>query len=41
MTDYDWRHRLILAKLAGGDTYGEAAAAAGISRQAVLITLKV
>lgn len=31
----DWRHRLIVRKLAEGCTYGEAATAAGISRQAL------
>lgn len=31
----DWRHRIILRKLAEGCTYGEAAAAAGITRQAL------
>jgi hypothetical protein len=29
----DWRHGIILRRLAEGCTYGEAAAAAGISRQ--------
>ncbi|MCX6877054.1 MAG: hypothetical protein NTW21_25070 [Verrucomicrobia bacterium] len=33
--NHDWRGRIILVKLAEGCTYGEAAAAAGISRQAV------
>ncbi|MCX6878711.1 MAG: hypothetical protein NTW21_33595 [Verrucomicrobia bacterium] len=32
---WDWRHRIALCKFAEGSTYGEAAAAAGISRQAV------
>jgi len=33
--NFDWRHRIILAQLAGGGTYGEAATAAGIARQNV------
>ena len=32
---WDWRHRIALRKLAEGCTYGEAAAACGISRQAL------
>ena len=32
---YDWRGNLILSKLAQGHTYGEAAKAAGITRQAL------
>jgi len=35
MSDYDRRHRIILAKLSEGGTYGEAAMAAMISRQAL------
>ena len=31
----DWRHRIILRRLAEGCTYGEAAAAAGVSRISV------
>jgi hypothetical protein len=34
--DFDWRARLILKKFEEGCTLREAAAAAGISRQAVL-----
>ncbi|RYG66248.1 hypothetical protein EON80_15815 [bacterium] len=34
--EVDWRGRVILAKLAEGCTFREAAAAAGISRQALL-----
>lgn len=34
--NYDWRGRLILRKLEEGDTIREAAAAVGITRQAVL-----
>ncbi len=33
---FDWRHRVILSKLTEGCLLREAAAAAGISRQAVL-----
>jgi len=35
MNDFDWRHRIIIAKLSEGGTYGEAATAAMMSRQAV------
>jgi len=34
--EFDWRHRIILRKLAEGCLLREAAAAAGITRQAVL-----
>ena len=34
--NFDWRGRLILRKLAAGDTIREAATAVGITRQAVL-----
>ncbi len=33
--NFDWRHRIIIAQLAEGCTYGEAAAAACIARQNV------
>ena len=33
--NFDWRHRIILTKLAEGGSYDEAAGAALISRQAV------
>jgi hypothetical protein len=32
---WDWRHRIALRKLAEGGSYGEAAAAAGVSRISV------
>lgn len=38
--DFDWRARLILTKFEEGCTLREAAAAAGISRQAVLQRMK-
>ena len=34
--NFDWRARLILAKIAEGYTYGRAAEAAGVSRQTIL-----
>ncbi len=36
MQDLDWRGRVILTKLSEGCTFRESAAAAGISRQALL-----
>ena len=34
--NFDWRGKLILAKLAEGSTYREAAVAAGMTRQGIL-----